>query len=51
MAIKAVAVATLLALELPFFQKLVGHEIVMDREEEIGSESIGALDALHQSLP
>ena len=43
--------SALLALELPLFQKLVGHGIVMDRQEEIGSESIGALDALHQCLP
>ena len=33
------------------FQKLVGHEIVMDREEKVRPERIGALDALHQSLP
>ena len=51
MAMEAVAEAVLLALELPFFQELVGHEIVMDRQEEISSQSIGALDALHQSLP
>ena len=51
MAMEAVAEAVLLALELPFFQKPVGHGIVMDRQEEISSESIGALDALHQCLP
>jgi hypothetical protein len=51
MATESVAEAVLCALELPFFQELVGHGIMMDRQEEISSESIGALDALHQSLP
>ena len=51
MAMEAVAEGVLLALELPFFQKPVGHGIVMDRQEEISFESIGALDALRQCLP
>src|SRR4029077_16950955 len=51
MAMEAVAEGVLLALELPFFQKPVGHGIMMDRQEEISSESIGALDALRQCLP
>ena len=33
MALEAVAEVALLALELPFFQKLVGYGIVMDRQE------------------
>src|SRR5262245_35414947 len=51
MATEAVAETAFLPLELPFFQKLVGHGIVMDRQEEISSENIGALDARRQSLP
>src|SRR6187431_1311562 len=33
MALEAVAEVALLALELPFLQKLVGYRIVMDRQE------------------
>jgi hypothetical protein len=51
MAMEAVAESALLALELPIFQERVGHGIVMDRQEEISSQSIGALDALRQCLP
>ena len=50
MAAEAVAEAALHALEFPFFQELVGDGIVMDRQEKIGAESIGALDALRQCL-
>src|SRR5262245_62122740 len=48
MALEAVAEAALFAFELPFLQELVGNRIVMDRKKQIGCESIGALDALHQ---
>ena len=51
MAFETVAEAALLPLELPFFQEPVGHGIMMDRQEQISSESIGALDPLRQSLP
>src|SRR5262245_3343853 len=51
MTTEAVAETALLALELPFFQELVGHGIVMNRQEEISSESVGALDARRQSFP
>ena len=51
MAAEAVAEVAFLALEVPFFQELAGDGIVMDRQEEIGSECVGALDALLQSLP
>src|SRR4030095_430038 len=51
MTTEAVAETALPALELPFFQELVGHGIVMNGQEEISSESIGALDARRQSLP
>ena len=49
--LEAVAEAVLLALEFPFLQEPVGDGIVMDRQEEIRAESIGALDALRQCLP
>src|SRR5262249_34224643 len=41
MAMEVVAEGALMAFELPFFQKPVGHGIMMDRQEEISSESIG----------
>ncbi len=51
MAVEAIAEASLLALEIPFAQKPVRHGIVMNREQEIGRQAVGARHAPEQRLP
>ncbi len=45
MALETVAERFRLAVVVPLFQKLVRHRVVMDREQEIGAELVGARHA------
>ena len=50
MALEAVAETALLALELPFFQKPVRYQVVMNRKKEVGHRVVGLRHPPDQSL-
>ena len=50
-AAEPVAVKALLAVKVPFLEKLVGHGIMMDRQEEVRRQIVGGSDAPDEAGP